>query len=194
MLKIKMSIRVVFTWIVQFSFRSFVDSVCSALLMCLFALQCIYYLRLGAGNKRINVINAFITYLSRDPRTEPNRAESPQLSRAGPRVPNRTKTSRSQEAKITRAKPRDKPSPADLAELRVQPEPLVCLFIRVLGLVGDKGPLCAHNCSLLYVVFIRFQVYVVNEVREGWGNCYGLDGVVYGVIERSKSPRVLCLG
>ena len=32
------------------SFRSFVDSVCSALLMCLFALQCKYYLRSGAGN------------------------------------------------------------------------------------------------------------------------------------------------
>ena len=29
-----------FTWIVQFSFRSFVDSVCSALLMCFFALHC----------------------------------------------------------------------------------------------------------------------------------------------------------
>ena len=33
-------------------------------------------------------------YLPRDPRTEPNRAESPQLRRAGPQVPNRTKTSR----------------------------------------------------------------------------------------------------
>ena len=51
MLKIKMLLmRVLFTWIVQFSFRSFVDSVCSALLMCLFALQCKYYLRSGAGN------------------------------------------------------------------------------------------------------------------------------------------------
>ena len=30
MLKIKIFIRVLFTWIVQFSFRSFVDSVCSA--------------------------------------------------------------------------------------------------------------------------------------------------------------------
>ena len=50
MLKFKMLIRVVFTWIEQFSFRSFVDSVCSALLMCLFAFQCRYYLRLGAGN------------------------------------------------------------------------------------------------------------------------------------------------
>ena len=29
---------------VQFSFRSFADSVCSALLMCLFALQCRYYI------------------------------------------------------------------------------------------------------------------------------------------------------
>ena len=49
--------------------------------------------------------HAFITYLPRDPRTEPNRAESSH--------------------KITRAKPRDKSSPADRAELRVQPEPRV---------------------------------------------------------------------
>ena len=39
-------------------------------------------------------MNICITYLPRDPRTEPNRAESPQLSRAGPQVPNRTETSR----------------------------------------------------------------------------------------------------
>ena len=51
MLKIKMLLmRVLFTWIVQFSFRSFVDSVCSALLICLFALLYKYYLRSGAGN------------------------------------------------------------------------------------------------------------------------------------------------
>ena len=98
-----MLIHVLFIWIVQISFRSFVDSVCGALLMCLFALQCRYYLRWGAGNiasdqtylcNKQYVIKVFITYLPRDPRTEPNRAESPQLSRAGPRVPNRTKTSR----------------------------------------------------------------------------------------------------
>ena len=39
MLKIKMLMRVLFTWIVQFSFHSSVDSVCSALLMCLLALK-----------------------------------------------------------------------------------------------------------------------------------------------------------
>ena len=48
--EIKMFNRVLFTRIVQFSFRSFVDSVCSALFMCLFALQCRYYLRSGACN------------------------------------------------------------------------------------------------------------------------------------------------
>ena len=41
---------VLFAWIVQFSFCIFVDSVCSALLMCLFALQRRFYLRSGAGN------------------------------------------------------------------------------------------------------------------------------------------------
>ena len=66
-------------------------------------------------------MNICITYLPRDLRTEPNRAESPQPSRAGPQVPNRTETSRG--LKIIRAKPRDKPSQADRAELRVQPQP-----------------------------------------------------------------------
>ena len=50
MLKIRILIHVLFTWIVQFSFRSFVDSVCIGLLMCIFALQCRYYVRSGAGN------------------------------------------------------------------------------------------------------------------------------------------------
>ena len=67
-------------------------------------------------------MNICITYLHRAPRTEPNQAESSQLSRAGPYVstePNKDESS----PKIIRAKPRDKPSPADRAELRVQPEP-----------------------------------------------------------------------
>ena len=55
-LKITMLIGVHFAWIVQFSFCSFVDSVCSALLMCLSALQCRYYLRSGAGNIIGNII------------------------------------------------------------------------------------------------------------------------------------------
>ena len=88
----------------QFSFRKFRGFRFAVhCCMCLFALQCRYYLRSGAGNiasdqtylfGRNNVISIFITHLSRDPRTEPNRAESPQLGRAGPRVPNRTKTKR----------------------------------------------------------------------------------------------------
>ena len=41
---------VLFACTVQFPFCIFVDSVCSALLMCLFALQRKYYLRSGAGN------------------------------------------------------------------------------------------------------------------------------------------------
>ena len=70
-------------------------------------------------------MNICITYLPRDPRTEPNRAraESPQLSRAGPQVPNRTKTSRVPRSFELSHEPRDKPSQADRAELRDQPEP-----------------------------------------------------------------------
>ena len=43
---------------------------------------------------RNNVMNMCITYLPRDPRTEPNRAESLQLSRAGPKLKYRTEQRR----------------------------------------------------------------------------------------------------
>ena len=62
MLNIKMFIRVLFRWSVQISFRSFLDSICSALFMRLFALQCRYYLRSGAGNIASDQTYFYITF------------------------------------------------------------------------------------------------------------------------------------
>ena len=99
MLKIKMLMRVLFTWIVQFSFHSSVDSVCSALLVCLFTLNC-RYLRSSAGNIAsdqtylfdVYLINVFITYLPRDP--EPKQTERSRRSLAEPAPEYRTEQRR----------------------------------------------------------------------------------------------------